>query len=438
MKYANISIEKGYVRSDSRQGTAAMRKINIGDYAQILAIDYLYKKMGISKEELIYIEYYDLFDYNGEYIILPINFIFFNAYYGERDLILSPKIIPVFLGIHSINGNYNERELNYFTKYSPIGCRDMQTLCIFREKQIDAYLQGCVTLTFPQRELQKPAYKEIYFVDVPKSLDPYIPSEIKSKAIHFSQEIYGDIDLWLKDERCHSIKEYMEKRLKMYMHTASLIVTSRLHCAIPCVAMGIPTIFVCEEYSSAYAWMTKLLPIYTPDIFMDIDWNPGIIEYEPLKQKILNNAVNRIQDAYNSHLGRCEISEFFENNFIDEYKNSYTWRLEKYGKSHWTPDKKFHYMVWGITQITDEICSYMEKTYPNAILYGIIDDYRHIHYRGLDSIKSDKIPAYPDCYFIATGNSSSSAAQKKFAELGWDDKLCTVFGTSYVDSACRS
>lgn len=431
MKYANISIERGFASSNHRTGVDVIRKINIGDYAQILAIDYLYQMMGIDQKEIVYIEYYDLFDYSGEYVILPINFIFFNAYYGERDLILSPKIIPVFLGIHAINGNYNEREVEYFKRYSPIGCRDVWTLSIFREKNIEAYLQGCITMVFPKREVNSAAYKDIYFVDIPKSLEAYVPPTISEKAIHLSQEIYGDIALWLQGEQCDTIKEYMKTRLNKYRDNAALVVTSRLHCAIPCIAMGIPTIFACEEYAANYTWAEKLMPIYTPDTFRDINWNPDIVEYEDLKHKILAYAIKRIQNVFNEHCDRCDISEFFEAKTAREYKDSYTWRLEQYGREHWDAGKEFKYVVWGVTQITDEVCGYMEQKYPEAVLIGVIDDYRDITYRGLIAMKSEKIPEYADCYFIATGNSSSSAAQKKFAELGWQDKLCTVFGTNY-------
>lgn len=431
MKYANISIERGYARSDLRVGIDVIRKINIGDYAQILAIDYLYEKMGVPKEEIVYIEYYDLFDYSGEYVILPINFIFFNAYYGERDLILSPKIIPVFLGIHAINGSYNEREVEYFKRYAPVGCRDMWTLSIFREKNIDAYLQGCITAIFPKRKLNSVAYKEIYFVDIPKSLEAYIPSSISEKAVYFSQEIYGDITSWLREVRCNTIKEYMKTRLNQYRDNAALVVTSRLHCAIPCMAMGIPTVFACEAYAANYTWAEKLVPIYTPETFKDIEWNPDIVDYELLKNKILTYAIKRIQNTFNEHCDCCEISEFFEIQSSHKCKDSYTWRLEKYGQEHWNAGSGFKYFVWGVTQITDEVCNYMDQKYPKAVLAGVIDDYRNITYRGLKAIKSEEITKYPDCYFIATGNSSSSAAQKKFTELGWSDRLCTVFGTSY-------
>ena len=110
MKWANISIEKGYTHSKERTDNGnSDRIINIGDYAQLLAIDNLYAYMGVKEQDIVRIEYYDLLDYEGEYVILPINFIFFNPYYGERELVLSPKIIPVFLGVHCINMRFNIR-----------------------------------------------------------------------------------------------------------------------------------------------------------------------------------------------------------------------------------------------------------------------------------------------------------------------------------------
>jgi hypothetical protein len=429
MKYANISIERGYAHSAIRFGKDKERKINIGDYAQILAVDNLYCRMGIPNEEIIYIEYYDLFDYDGEYVILPINFIFFNAFYGERDFILSSKIIPVFLGIHVINGNFKKQEWEYFRKYSPIGCRDAKTLKIFREQGIDAYLQGCITSTFPKRNSGK--YNKIYLVDAPKTLEKFMPDEIAKGAIIMSQEIYGDIDAWLEKEDCHSIKDYMKKRLYMYQSTAALVVTSRLHCAVPCMAMGIPTIFACEQYSSSYAWLESIIPVYGASVFKDIDWYPKGANYEDMKEQVLQYAIHRIKHAYKKYYDMCTISSFFEKGASENFKDAYTWRLEKYGEEHWKKEEKINYIVWGVTQITDEVCDYMDRKYPNSKLVAVIDDYREIFYRGLKSMKSDIITSYPECYFIGTGNSSSSAAQKKFAELGWTDRLCTVFGKNY-------
>lgn len=429
MKFANISIERGYANPNARVGKDKTRKINIGDYAQILAIDNLYKQMGIKPQEIVYIEYYDLFDYDGEYVVLPVNFIFFNAFYGEKNLVLSPKIIPIFLGIHIINGNFNEAEWDYFKKYAPVGCRDEGTLSVFRSKGIEAYLQGCITVTFPKRN--KGNYDKIYFVDVPQSLEEFIPDGIAKNAVRLSHEIYGDIERWLKDEECASIKEYMEKRFSLYKNTASLVVTSRLHCAAPCMAMGIPVIFACEEYSVSYAWMESVMPVYVNNTFKNINWCPTEAAYEDMKERITQLAIKRVTDTFEKYNDMFAVSSFFEQGISDKHNNAYTWRLEKFGRKHWLREQEIKYIVWGMTQITDEICSYMDAAYPNSRLMAVIDDYRDISYRGLQSIKSDKIKDYPECYFIGTGNSSSSAAQILFAELGWEDRLCTVFGTNY-------
>ena len=64
------------------------------------------------------------------------------------------------------------------------------------------------------------------------------------------------------------------------------MITSRLHCAAPCAAMGIPVIFAVTERSSRFAWIETLLPVYTPEQYAHIDWNPKPAAYEPMKKKM--------------------------------------------------------------------------------------------------------------------------------------------------------
>lgn len=432
MKWANISIEKGYVNSNERDNTgSSVRVINIGDYAQLLAIDNLYEYMGIKNEDIIRIEYYDLLDYDGEYVVLPINFIFFNPYYGERELILSPKIIPVFLGIHCINMNFSPNELHYFSRFAPIGCRDARTLELFRKAGITAYLQGCISATLPKRKCKQ--YDKVYLVDIPEVLQQYLPADIRDNGIELTQQYYGNIEEVLNREKCATIREYMKKRLELYRDSARLIVTSRLHCAAPCIAMGIPVIFVCEEYSSSYAWLEKILPVYTKDEFKNIDWNPDSVEFEEIKRLTLSCAKRRLEETKEKYEKFFQISAFYENRREREYKNAYLIRVEKFVREAWREKDEIRYGIWGITQSSDEVCDWIGQNYPNAKLEIVIDDFRDIEFRGIRAIRSDNIEKYSGCYIFATGNSSSIAAQKKFRELGCEDYLCTIYGKLYED-----
>lgn len=432
MKWANICIEKGYAHSKERDAEGkSNRLVNIGDYAQLLAIDNLYSYMGVKEEDIVRIEYYDLLDYDGEYVVLPINFIFNNPYYGERELLLSSRIIPVFLGINCMNTNFSINEYNYFSKYSPIGCRDERTMMLFRKAGISAYLQGCISATFPKRPQGE--HDKIYAVDIPEALKGYLPQEISDNAIYLSQQFYGNIEEYLAKENCKTIKQYMEKRLKLYRDTAKLVITSRLHCAVPCAAMGIPVIFACDTYSSSYAWLEKLIPVYTKEEFGEIDWNPHAIEYEEMKGVILHNASRRLKETKEKYEEITKISDFYETREKRDYKNSYTMRIEEFVSKEWKGKENIKYGIWGITQSSDEVYNWISQNYPNAVLTVVIDEFRDIEFKGIKAVKSEEIQKYKDCYFFATGNSSSIAAHKKFKELGLENKFCSVYGKLYKD-----
>lgn len=433
MKWANINIERGYTHSIERDEKGqSERIINIGDYAQLLAIDNLYSYMGIKEDEIVRIEYYDLLDYKGEYVILPVNFLYSNPYYGERDFILSPRIIPVFLGVQWINASLSEKELNFFLKYEPIGCRDERTMKLFREEGIQAYLQGCISATFPRRE--EGEYDSIYLVDTPETLETYLPEDIKENGIRLSQQFYGNVEEYLERKMCDSIREYMRQRLRLYRETAKLVITSRLHCAAPCVAMGIPVIFVCNNYSSSYAWLEKLIPVYTKEDFDKIDWNPEGVAYEELKEMILKNASKRLLDTKTQYENMCNISEYYESRIQREYRNSYIMHAEDFTNKKWNKVDEIEYGIWGITQQADEVYNWISQNYPNARLAVVVDEFRDIEFKGIKAVKSDEIQNHRDTYFFATGNSSSIAAQKKFEELGLEKNLCTVHnGKMYED-----
>ena len=90
---------------------------NLGDYLQILTIDYIYKKMGIDTSEIIYIDKKELAEYDGEPVILPIAMPLSD--YKERGYAgkFSAKITPVFLGLTLAKSNLLPEEVSFFKKH---------------------------------------------------------------------------------------------------------------------------------------------------------------------------------------------------------------------------------------------------------------------------------------------------------------------------------
>lgn len=116
---------------------------------QLVAVENLYMEMGIDYADVVCIGLSKLSSYDGEYVVLPVSFLL----YGYRDelniTMFSPKIIPVFLELSVMGGNISEEEIVYLRRFEPIGCRDYYTVKWFRERNVCAYMNGCLTAMIP-------------------------------------------------------------------------------------------------------------------------------------------------------------------------------------------------------------------------------------------------------------------------------------------------
>ena len=95
--------------------------VNLGDMVQEEAILYIYERMGIKREDVVRIEIKDINNYDGEYVILPINInLSFNWIINIFPL--PKRIIPVFLGLSYFSAEkFPDVLREYFRMYEPIG-----------------------------------------------------------------------------------------------------------------------------------------------------------------------------------------------------------------------------------------------------------------------------------------------------------------------------
>ncbi|NVN94418.1 MAG: polysaccharide pyruvyl transferase family protein [Bacteroidetes bacterium] len=229
----------------------------------------------------------------------------------------SDSIIPVFFGFHITDWNESIEyflkplSVDYLKHHEPIGCRDKKTMEMLIEKGVDAFYSKCLTLTFPKREIE-PENGKVFLVNV-DGID--IPESIRKDSISLSHYVYS---FW--DEE---VKYLMAKKIiELYRDEAKLIVTTKLHCALPCIAMGIPVVFFGnpDDYRTSiikdlnipiYPIPEKI--VYKPISFTQriksklynklrinqqaeiankvttINWNPIPVSIEQEKEKIINN-----------------------------------------------------------------------------------------------------------------------------------------------------
>lgn len=127
---------------------------------------------------------------------------------------------------------------SYYKSYEPIGCRDFVTRDRFVNLGVKAYFSACLTLTLKRWIFERRDH--ICLVDPCCELGEILssmPKSLAEKAIIISHDFDAknlDVDARFALAR---------KLLECYQ-TASLVITSRIHCALPCLAFGTPLIFV--------------------------------------------------------------------------------------------------------------------------------------------------------------------------------------------------
>jgi len=151
----------------------------------------------------------------------------------------SKSIVPIFVGFHissrkeSIRHFLRPSSIEYFKKHEPIGCRDRKTMEMLQSKGVEAFYSKCLTITF-ERRLKSPENGKIFLVDIDKLIP--IPQPIRSGAVWVSQDIPADTS---SETKFRLAQQFLDR----YRDEAKLVITTRLHCALPCIAMGIPVIF---------------------------------------------------------------------------------------------------------------------------------------------------------------------------------------------------
>jgi hypothetical protein len=180
---------------------------------------------------------------------------FANAWYGFPSAFPPPSletIHPVMFSMHMSGGflKVGQSNIKYFQEYNamlgPIGARDLPTLAFLQKNGIDSYQSSCFTQMTQMgnfengQRLNQTTKSKIVVVDVKKNL---LPPEVVEQATFYEANMYG------KDkESIESRLEYAYDLLRVYASTdTKVLITSRIHAALPASALGVPVIFVEQD-----------------------------------------------------------------------------------------------------------------------------------------------------------------------------------------------
>ncbi|RKE03235.1 polysaccharide pyruvyl transferase family protein [Marinifilum flexuosum] len=209
-------------------------------------------------------------------------------------------IKPLFISFHispkAKDLLLSDKAIEYYKIHQPIGCRDHDTVNLLKNKGVDAYFSGCLTLALNRDlYLDENNTDEIIFSDVLYNMARFNPRisiiSLTRSILRTPKVIYQE---WKKRKLIQKIfpepilskAKYIiqEKSLRKYSHeerfniatdflkklaNAKLVVTSRLHTALPCLAFGTPVIFIDGKLGRKFD--TSRLSSYTDSMLNTIN-----------------------------------------------------------------------------------------------------------------------------------------------------------------------
>lgn len=275
--------------------TAPMK--NIGDYVQSLAaLQFVPVKetpILLDREKLNIVKQEGVSEIktimNGWWMGNPNNF--------PPSNVIKPLYVSFHLRPRIEQAFFTPEVIEHLKAYSPIGCRDGNTVKLMQAHGIDAYFSGCLTLTLGLTfKHQKVDDSKVYFVD--PYVAKFISKDIKLSVLSLFRSVYSFLLNMKKIARIakrikttsntkrglFSLYSYATKIYSTYSNSFSLdvlenafyyvhsiskakhptdeerltiardllekyskakfVVTSKIHCGLPCLGMGTPVILI--------------------------------------------------------------------------------------------------------------------------------------------------------------------------------------------------
>lgn len=227
----------------------------------------------------------------------------------------SPYIYPKMISMHfthydtiyhidqkHITTGYGKE---YLIKYEPIGCRDSYTKNLLSENGIESYFSGCMTLTLNKFDnIEKEDY--ILLVDTTDAIYEKVKSMTNKRIERITnnrkRSEYSKLD-W--EARKKHVEEYLQTIQK-----ASLVITPRLHCALPSLALQTPVLLI--DYSlnnDRTSDFLKLLNYMTEQEFLEGKKHYNINkpkknkkDYLEIREKLEKECYDFIKEVENKEL----------------------------------------------------------------------------------------------------------------------------------------
>jgi len=278
---------------------------NLGDYIQILACLRLLETLDLRPK--IYLDRDTelanapaLASCSGR-VVLPLNGWFKRTVGADPQWPPHDKIIPVFIGFHvrpyQCPALLEPRSIDYMKAHGPVGCRDPFTMRALAEKGVSTYLSHCLSLSFAKRRPDQVG-DTVVVASRDREIIDVLPPEYRNNHLYVNHYMVRN-----------AFPEYLTEAkdlLAFYRTRARLVITTFLHCALPCIAMGIPVIaflprlhydFQKASDAERFSGLMQIASVHRFGDTAHVDWSPRPLDVEGLKETIRLDFQNRVTAA---------------------------------------------------------------------------------------------------------------------------------------------
>lgn len=261
------------------------KAINIGDYIQALASSQFMGK------DNVFIEREKIDEYDGDDVMMIMNGWFMHH---SEHWPPSNRIHPLYVAFHlndmADKQLLSDESISYLKQFEPIGCRDKKTVEKLQAHGVKAYFSACMTLTLGYKYHSEEKDGKVYITDPIVSIKGtkekvicLLKSLINFQSIYclYKKEFLSDYkrssrwiriskfflvysklfdkkllqeatyitqesEIYHKYETSQNLLDTAESLVKSYAK-ASCVITSRIHCALPCLGVETPVIYIYND-----------------------------------------------------------------------------------------------------------------------------------------------------------------------------------------------
>ena len=257
----------------------------------------------------------------------------------------SDSINPLLVSMHFTTTTKNKKRVEailtpesrkFFSQYGPVGCRDMHTVDFLNDNDIEAYFTGCLTLTLDSgdKKPQKDDGNDYIVVNMenPDELISFLKQKTDKKIYRIQQDMMpsfkkafpGEMPKWLYNlTSFYNSKEkfFMAENILKVYENASCVITDRLHCALPCLALETPVMLFNERgMKERFDGISQLLLESDIDEYKS-NYNIFDVENPPENSKeyikIRNDLIKKCSE-FTGHINNSCYSDISTNELIDK------------------------------------------------------------------------------------------------------------------------